>query len=200
MCRNKLENWLHSRKLRQYQTIKVTGNNSIPEPLLWWIVFLSCQQAKAAEEETADPAVVAELQREVEDLKLRLLMAAEHYKEKYKECQRLQKQVLRLSEQQGVCSTGPDIRLCVWSHWGENRHLIITFLCLMSLNGPWRLQRGWQSCSVVLNKACSSIKLLIYHSSSACRSWREHQPKRLWSSLQPLVQTHQSRVILICLS
>uniref|UniRef100_A0A3B5MRW2 Tax1 (human T-cell leukemia virus type I) binding protein 1b n=1 Tax=Xiphophorus couchianus TaxID=32473 RepID=A0A3B5MRW2_9TELE len=46
-------------------------------------------------------AVVAELQREVEDLKLRLLMAAEHYKEKYKECQRLQKQVLKLSEQQG---------------------------------------------------------------------------------------------------
>jgi len=28
-------------------------------------------------------------------------MAAEHYKEKYKECQRLQKHVLRLSDQQG---------------------------------------------------------------------------------------------------
>ncbi len=55
-----------------------------------------CHQTKA-EEEAADPAVVAELQREVEDLKLRLHMAAEHYKEKYKECQRLQKQVLRLS-------------------------------------------------------------------------------------------------------
>lgn len=59
-----------------------------------------------AEEEAADPAVVAELQREVEDLKLRLHMAAEHYKEKYKECQRLQKQVLRLSEQQGVGPAG----------------------------------------------------------------------------------------------
>lgn len=59
------------------------------------------QEATKAEEETADPAVLAELQREVEDLKLRLHMAAEHYKEKYKECQRLQKQVLRLSEQQG---------------------------------------------------------------------------------------------------
>lgn len=45
---------------------------------------------------------VAELQREVEDLKLRLQMAAEHYKEKYKECQKLQKQVVKLSEQQGV--------------------------------------------------------------------------------------------------
>ncbi|XP_076004532.1 tax1-binding protein 1 homolog B isoform X2 [Genypterus blacodes] len=53
-----------------------------------------------AEEET-DPAIVAELQREVEDLKLRLHMAAEHYKEKYKECQRLQKHVVKLSEQQG---------------------------------------------------------------------------------------------------
>ncbi|XP_030250002.1 tax1-binding protein 1 homolog B isoform X3 [Sparus aurata] len=58
-------------------------------------------QTKAEEEAAADPAVLAELQREVEDLKLRLHMAAEHYKEKYKECQRLQKQVLRLSEQQG---------------------------------------------------------------------------------------------------
>lgn len=58
-------------------------------------------QAKAEEDIAADPAVVAELQREVEDLKLRLHMAAEHYKEKYKECQRLQKQVLRLSEHQG---------------------------------------------------------------------------------------------------
>ncbi|XP_042345583.1 tax1-binding protein 1 homolog B isoform X1 [Plectropomus leopardus] len=58
-------------------------------------------QAKAEEEAAADPAVLAELQREVEDLKLRLHMAAEHYKEKYKECQRLQKQVLRFSDQQG---------------------------------------------------------------------------------------------------
>ncbi|XP_068179246.1 tax1-binding protein 1 homolog B isoform X2 [Antennarius striatus] len=58
-------------------------------------------EATKTEEETTDPAVVMELQREVEDLKLRLHMAAEHYKEKYKECQRLQKQVLRLSEHQG---------------------------------------------------------------------------------------------------
>lgn len=63
--------------------------------------WVPAQQTKA-EEEAADPAVVAELQREVEDLKLRLHMAAEHYKDKYKECQRLQKQVQRLSEQQGV--------------------------------------------------------------------------------------------------
>ncbi|CAI5662586.1 unnamed protein product [Oreochromis niloticus] len=59
------------------------------------------EAAKAEDEAATDPAVVAELQREVEDLKLRLHMAAEHYKEKYKECQRLQKQVLKLSEQQG---------------------------------------------------------------------------------------------------
>ncbi|XP_064204596.1 tax1-binding protein 1 homolog B isoform X5 [Anguilla rostrata] len=48
----------------------------------------------------------AELQREVEDLKLRLHMAAEHYKEKYKECQRLQRQVAKLSEQQGESKKG----------------------------------------------------------------------------------------------
>lgn len=47
-------------------------------------------------------ATEAELQREVEDLKLRLQMAGEHYKEKYKECQKLQRQVAKLSEQQGV--------------------------------------------------------------------------------------------------
>ncbi|MEQ2219122.1 hypothetical protein XENOCAPTIV_012892, partial [Xenoophorus captivus] len=46
----------------------------------------------------------AELQREVEELKLRLHMAAEHYKEKYRECQRLRRQVAKLStaESQGV--------------------------------------------------------------------------------------------------
>uniref|UniRef100_A0A8C6M568 Tax1 (human T-cell leukemia virus type I) binding protein 1b n=1 Tax=Nothobranchius furzeri TaxID=105023 RepID=A0A8C6M568_NOTFU len=60
-----------------------------------------CVRLEVLEETATDPAVVAELQREVEDLKLRLHMAAEHYKEKYKECQRLQKQVVRLSEQQG---------------------------------------------------------------------------------------------------
>lgn len=50
----------------------------------------------------------AELQREVEELKLRLHMAAEHYKEKYRECQRLRRQVakLNMSETQGVSSRG----------------------------------------------------------------------------------------------
>lgn len=42
----------------------------------------------------------AELQKEVEELKLRLNMAAEHYKEKYRECQRLRRQVTKLSQQQ----------------------------------------------------------------------------------------------------
>ncbi|XP_013767663.1 tax1-binding protein 1 homolog B [Pundamilia nyererei] len=71
------------------------------------------EAAKAEDEAAADPAVVAELQREVEDLKLRLHMAAEHYKEKYKECQRLQKQVLKLSEQQGVGPHGYQPTYCI---------------------------------------------------------------------------------------
>uniref|UniRef100_A0A3Q1GQK0 Tax1 (human T-cell leukemia virus type I) binding protein 1a n=1 Tax=Acanthochromis polyacanthus TaxID=80966 RepID=A0A3Q1GQK0_9TELE len=55
---------------------------------------------------TAQKEVVsaeAELQREVEELKLRLHMAAEHYKEKYRECQRLRRQVAKLNttESQG---------------------------------------------------------------------------------------------------
>ncbi|KAG7335920.1 hypothetical protein KOW79_000613 [Hemibagrus wyckioides] len=67
-----------------------------------------------AQRKESEDLAVAELQREVEDLKLRLQMAAEHYKEKYKECQRLQKQVVKLSEQQGAkrspgldAATGP---------------------------------------------------------------------------------------------
>ncbi|XP_030645426.1 tax1-binding protein 1 homolog A [Chanos chanos] len=42
----------------------------------------------------------AELQKEVDELKLRLQMAAEHYKEKYRECQRLRRQVTKLTQQQ----------------------------------------------------------------------------------------------------
>ncbi|KAM9805677.1 tax1-binding protein 1 homolog B isoform 5-T5 [Syngnathus typhle] len=59
------------------------------------------QERQVKADDSTDPALVGELQREVEDLKLRLHMAAEHYKEKYKECTRLQKQVIKLSEQQG---------------------------------------------------------------------------------------------------
>lgn len=40
-----------------------------------------------------------ELRKEVEDLKLRLQMAADHYKDKFKECQKLQKQVAKLTDQ-----------------------------------------------------------------------------------------------------
>lgn len=59
----------------------------------------------------SDVLAVAELQREVEDLRLRLQMAAEHYKDKYKECQKLQKQVVKFSEQQGVST--PSLCNCV---------------------------------------------------------------------------------------
>ncbi|TRY65746.1 hypothetical protein DNTS_005584 [Danionella cerebrum] len=41
-----------------------------------------------------------ELQKEVDELRLRLNMAAEHYKEKYRECQRLRRQVAKLSQHQ----------------------------------------------------------------------------------------------------
>ncbi|XP_010005858.1 PREDICTED: tax1-binding protein 1 isoform X3 [Chaetura pelagica] len=50
------------------------------------------------EQETSNTAE-QELRREVEDLKLRLQMAADHYKEKFKECQKLQKQVNKFTEQ-----------------------------------------------------------------------------------------------------
>ncbi|KAM9231982.1 tax1-binding protein 1 isoform 3-T4 [Leptosomus discolor] len=50
------------------------------------------------EQETSN-TVEQDLRREVEDLKLRLQMAADHYKEKFKECQKLQKQVNKFTEQ-----------------------------------------------------------------------------------------------------
>ncbi|XP_062425241.1 tax1-binding protein 1 isoform X2 [Rhea pennata] len=50
-------------------------------------------------EQEVSSTVEHELRREVEDLKLRLQMAADHYKEKFKECQKLQKQVNKFTEQ-----------------------------------------------------------------------------------------------------
>lgn len=70
--------------------------------------FLLSQGTGTSGEMTPSMMVVseaeAELQREVEELKLRLHMAAEHYKEKYRECQRLRRQVAKLNttDSQGV--------------------------------------------------------------------------------------------------
>ncbi|XP_043922745.1 tax1-binding protein 1 [Protopterus annectens] len=55
--------------------------------------------SSTTKQEVTDATTEQELRREVEDLKLRLRMAGEHYKEKYKECQKLQKQVNKLTEQ-----------------------------------------------------------------------------------------------------
>lgn len=76
-------------------------------------VHLEAEQLRKTHADTQEPeeceaGVQQELQREVEDLRLRLQMAAEHYKDKYKECQRLQKQVLRLTEQQGEVKRSPE--------------------------------------------------------------------------------------------
>ncbi|KAM9308522.1 tax1-binding protein 1 [Gastrophryne carolinensis] len=51
------------------------------------------------EQDTESYRVEQDLRKEVEDLKLRLQMAADHYKDKFKECQRYQKQVVKLTEQ-----------------------------------------------------------------------------------------------------
>ncbi|KFQ17387.1 Tax1-binding protein 1, partial [Merops nubicus] len=63
------------------------------------------------EQETSNTAE-QELRREVEDLKLRLQMAADHYKEKFKECQKLQKQVNKFAEQ--AVSRMGEIALAFW--------------------------------------------------------------------------------------
>ncbi|XP_036037560.1 tax1-binding protein 1 [Onychomys torridus] len=57
------------------------------------------QLTAARKEQEKSDTLEHELRREVEDLKLRLQMAADHYKEKFKECQRLQKQMNKLSDQ-----------------------------------------------------------------------------------------------------
>ncbi|XP_029445043.1 tax1-binding protein 1 [Rhinatrema bivittatum] len=75
------------------------------------------QKAQAAAEKNeqvmANSTTEQELRKEVEDLKLRLQMAADHYKEKFKECQKLQKQVIKLTEQSKVTdpSTNSDTDL-----------------------------------------------------------------------------------------
>lgn len=51
------------------------------------------------DQDTESCRVEQELRKEVEDLKLRLQMAADHYKDKFKECQKLQKQVAKLTDQ-----------------------------------------------------------------------------------------------------
>ncbi|XP_035172204.1 tax1-binding protein 1 isoform X3 [Oxyura jamaicensis] len=73
------------------------------------------------EQETSN-AVEQELRREVEDLKLRLQMAADHYKEKFKECQKLQKQVNKFTEQAGEkmkCSVYADELAKLELKWKE---------------------------------------------------------------------------------
>ncbi|XP_032847411.1 tax1-binding protein 1 isoform X4 [Tyto alba] len=73
------------------------------------------------EQETSN-AVEQELRREVEDLKLRLQMAADHYKEKFKECQKLQKQVNKFTEQADEkmkCSVYADELAKVELKWKE---------------------------------------------------------------------------------
>ncbi|KAG8573076.1 hypothetical protein GDO81_012273 [Engystomops pustulosus] len=51
------------------------------------------------DQDTDSSRAEQELRKEVEDLKLRLQMAADHYKDKFKECQKLQKQVTKLTDQ-----------------------------------------------------------------------------------------------------
>ncbi|KAM6450151.1 tax1-binding protein 1 isoform 2-T3 [Liasis olivaceus] len=60
-------------------------------------------------EQGTSNVVERELRREVEDLKLRLQMAADHYKEKFKECQKLQKQVNKFIDQNKTSGDQPNL-------------------------------------------------------------------------------------------
>uniref|UniRef100_A0A5K1UGM7 Tax1 binding protein 1 n=1 Tax=Equus caballus TaxID=9796 RepID=A0A5K1UGM7_HORSE len=72
-------------------------NEKVKKQLADTVAELKLNAVKKDQEKT--DTLEHELRREVEDLKLRLQMAADHYKEKFKECQRLQKQINKLSDQ-----------------------------------------------------------------------------------------------------
>ncbi|XP_017447956.1 tax1-binding protein 1 homolog isoform X6 [Rattus norvegicus] len=72
-------------------------NERVKKQLADTLAELQLHAVKTDQEKT--DTLEHELRREVEDLKLRLQMAADHYKEKFKECQRLQKQINKLSDQ-----------------------------------------------------------------------------------------------------
>jgi len=89
-------------------SLAMSGDSEAGRGKMFLSHLLLSQGVGTSEEMTPSMMVVseaeAELQREVEELKLRLHMAAEHYKEKYRECQRLRRQVAKLNamESQGV--------------------------------------------------------------------------------------------------
>ncbi|XP_006832246.1 PREDICTED: tax1-binding protein 1 isoform X2 [Chrysochloris asiatica] len=72
-------------------------NEKVKKQLADAVTELKLNAVKKDQEKT--DTLEHELRREVEDLKLRLQMAADHYKEKFKECQRLQRQINKLSDQ-----------------------------------------------------------------------------------------------------
>ncbi|XP_021020426.1 tax1-binding protein 1 isoform X2 [Mus caroli] len=72
-------------------------NERVKKQLADTLAELQLHAVKKDQEKT--DTLEHELRREVEDLKLRLQMAADHYREKFKECQRLQKQINKLSDQ-----------------------------------------------------------------------------------------------------
>nr|XP_023400095.1 tax1-binding protein 1 isoform X3 [Loxodonta africana] len=72
-------------------------NEKVKKQLADTVAELQLNAMKKEQEKT--DTLEHELRREIEDLKLRLQMAADHYKEKFKECQRLQKQINKLSDQ-----------------------------------------------------------------------------------------------------
>ncbi|KAG9476217.1 tax1-binding protein 1 [Eleutherodactylus coqui] len=81
-------------------------NESVKKQLATALAELSLRDRQTSsnsvsrkDQDTESCRVEQELRKEVEDLKLRLQMAADHYKDKFKECQKLQKQVTKLTDQ-----------------------------------------------------------------------------------------------------
>lgn len=87
---------VRDKTMADLHTVRVE-NEKVKKQLADALAELKLTAVKKDQKKT--DTVEHELRREIEDLKLRLQMAADHYKEKFKECQRLQKQVNKFTEQ-----------------------------------------------------------------------------------------------------
>lgn len=88
---------LHTSRL-ETESVKKQLATALAE-LSLWDKQNSSNNISRKDQDTEGCRVEQELRKEVEDLKLRLQMAADHYKDKFKECQKLQKQVAKLTDQ-----------------------------------------------------------------------------------------------------
>ncbi|KAM4688370.1 tax1-binding protein 1 isoform 1-T1 [Discoglossus pictus] len=96
--RDKTMSDLHTARL-ETENVKKQLSDALSQLSLREVQNQKSTSAYVKKEQGGDNRVEQELRREIEDMKLRLEMAADHYKDKFRECQKLQKKVTKLTEQ-----------------------------------------------------------------------------------------------------